>query len=84
MRTSGTLRVIFNTWLFPGMSIEKPSENTVRLTGMEDGQLKVFLIKGSAKDAKELFSALNSRLKSKDDSISEEPKVKKSSFDVSA
>ena len=33
MRTSGSLRVILNTPVYRGMSVENPTERTVRLTG---------------------------------------------------
>ena len=62
MRTVGSLRVIMNTKVYHGMSVEKPNEKSVRLTGMDDGVVKVFLINGSPKDADALHCALKSRL----------------------
>merc|ERR1712141_559426 len=62
MRTIGSLRVILNTKVYHGMSVEKPNEKSVRLTGMDDGVVKVFLIVGSPKDADALHCALKSRL----------------------
>ena len=62
MRTLGSLRVILNTKVYHGMSVEKPNEKSVRLTGMEDGVAKVFLITASPKDTNALHSALKSRL----------------------
>lgn len=62
MRTVGSLRVILNTKVYHGMSVEKPNEKSVRLTGMDDGVVKVFLIYGSPKDADALHCALKSRL----------------------
>ena len=44
------------------MSVEKPNEKSVRLTGMDDGAVKVFLITCSPKDADALHCALKSRL----------------------
>ena len=43
MRTAGSLRVILNTKLFAGMSIESPSEKNIRMTGM-DGEGQVWII----------------------------------------
>ena len=36
MRTAGSLRVILNSKIFPGMTVEKPTEKNVRLTAMDD------------------------------------------------
>ena len=44
------------------MSVEKPNEKSVRLTGMDDGAVKVFLVTSSPKDADALHCALKSRL----------------------
>ena len=62
MRTIGSLRVILNTKVYHGMSVEKPNEKSVRLTGMDDGAVKVFLVTSSPKDADALHCALKSRL----------------------
>jgi len=62
MRTVGSLRVILNTQVYHGMSVEKPNEKSIRLTGMEDGEVKVFLISASPKDTDALHCALKSRL----------------------
>jgi len=62
MRTIGSLRVILNTKVYHGMSVEKPNEKSVRLTGMDDVGVKVFLIVSSPKDATALHCALKSRL----------------------
>ena len=62
MRTVGSLRVILNTKVYHGMSVEKPNEKSIRLTGMEDGEVKVFLITASSKDTDALHCALKSRL----------------------
>ena len=64
MRTGGSLRVILNTKLYPGMTMENPTEKNIRLTGYDEcGQVKVFLISGSSKDIGSLFSALKDRQK---------------------
>lgn len=64
MRTGGSLRVILNTKLFQGMSVEKPSDKSIRLTGMDeqDKAIKVFLVTGAVKDVGTLYTALASRL----------------------
>ena len=57
MRREGTLRVILNTKLFAGMSVESPSEKNIRMTGMDgEGQARIFLIGGSAKGRVRLTS----------------------------
>ena len=61
MRANGSLRVILNTKLFAGMSIERPSEKNVRLTGYDEGQVKVFLITGGQKDIAQLSDKLLNR-----------------------
>ena len=63
MRTVGSLRVILNTKVYHGMSVEKPNEKSVRLTGLDDeGVVKVFLVYSSPKDTEALHCALKSRL----------------------
>jgi len=63
MRTVGSLRVILNTKVYHGMSVEKPNEKSVRLTGIDDGGVvKVFLVTSSPKDTDALHCALKSRL----------------------
>ena len=62
MRTAASLRVILNTKLFAGMSIESPSEKNIRMTGMDgEGQARIFLIGGSAKDIGRLFALVKER-----------------------
>ena len=74
MRTSGVLRVILNTPLFPGMSVEKPSEKTIRLTGTDEGEVKIFLISAAPRDIQDLYSAMLSRQRN---SQPDEPPAKK-------
>ncbi len=61
MRTAGSLRVILNTPIFAGMTLEAPTEKTVQLTGSDDGSVKVFLVTAAANDAAALFAALSKR-----------------------
>ena len=45
MRTQGSLRVVLNTKVFVGMTIERASPKSVRVTALdEDGLVKIFLI----------------------------------------
>ena len=63
MRTMGSLKVILNTKVYKGMSVEQPNEKSVRMTGMDEaGAVKVFLVMCSPKDASALYKALKSRL----------------------
>merc|ERR1712087_644786 len=66
MRTAGSLRVILNSKIFPGMTVEKPTEKNVRLTAMDDQNpgLRVFLVSGSPKDIRTLYVAINHRIES--------------------
>ena len=63
MRTMGSLKVILNTKVYHGMTVEQPNEKSVRLTGLDEtGAVKVFLVVTSPKDANALHKALMSRL----------------------
>ena len=63
MRTAGSLRVILNSPLFPGMTLERPTEKMVRLAGRDgEGAVKIFLVTGAAKDAQRLYTAMEKRL----------------------
>ena len=45
MRTQGSLRVILNTKIWPGMTIERASQKSLRITATDsDEGVKVFLI----------------------------------------
>jgi len=62
MRTVGSLRVVLNTKLFPNMKCEKANEKNVRISAMEENDLKIFLISGSPKDADKIYTALEYRI----------------------
>ncbi|CAH1776270.1 unnamed protein product [Owenia fusiformis] len=63
MRTQGTLCVILNTNLWPGMMVEKASVKSVKITAIVDGEVRIFLIMTSHKDADQLFQAIDWRVK---------------------
>ena len=45
MRTQGSLRVVLNTKIWPGMTVERASQKSIRITAVgDDGSIKVFLI----------------------------------------
>ncbi|GFY42657.1 ran-binding protein 3 [Trichonephila inaurata madagascariensis] len=76
MRIHGSLRVVLNTKVWAGMSVEHPSKKTVRLTAYDPQGVKVFLVMAQPKDAEQLFNALDWRvatLKNQDVSSSKEP-----------
>lgn len=75
MRTTGSLRVILNTPIFSNMSVEKATEKSIRMTGMDEGNVKIFLVTASSKDIAELYRALKARLERAQDC---EPPKKKS------
>jgi len=62
MRTVGSLRVVLNTKLFPNMICEKANEKNVRISAMEDNEVKIFLVSGSPKDADKIYTALERRI----------------------
>ena len=63
MRTHGSLRVILNTKIWPGMAVERASPKGVRITAMDpDGGIKVYLIMANPKDAEQIFSAIDWRV----------------------
>ena len=66
MRATGSLRVVLNTKLWPGMVVEKVSSKSVRLTAMDanSGEILVFLIMASPKDADFLYNYMESRVAS--------------------
>ena len=44
------------------MSVESPSEKNIRMTGMDgEGQARIFLIGGAAKDVGRLFALMKER-----------------------
>jgi len=62
MRTVGSLRVILNTKLWADMIYEKADEKKVRISAFDEGEVKIFLIASSPKDAEKLFTALEYRI----------------------
>ncbi|KAL3243390.1 hypothetical protein MRX96_020603 [Rhipicephalus microplus] len=64
MRTQGSLRVILNTKVWSGMVVEHPSSKTVRTSAIDPDGIRVYLIQANAKDAEQLYSALECRVAS--------------------
>ncbi|XP_062618638.1 ran-binding protein 3-like isoform X1 [Saccostrea cucullata] len=63
MRTIGSLRVILNTKIWPGMTIERASNRSVRITATDGGEgVKVFLIMTSPKDSENILRAVDWRI----------------------
>jgi len=62
MRTVGSLRVILNTKLWADMICEKADEKKVRISAFDEGEVKIFLVSTSPKDADKLFTALEYRI----------------------
>ncbi|UYV64094.1 RANBP3 [Cordylochernes scorpioides] len=62
MRTQGSLRLILNTKVWAGMTVERPSTKTVRLTAIDTEGVRVFLVVATPKDAEQLFNALDWRV----------------------
>ncbi|XP_068081529.1 ran-binding protein 3 [Anabrus simplex] len=65
IRATGSLRVVLNTLIWPGMVAERPSSKSVRLTAMDNtGQIKVFLVMAGPKEADQLHQVLQNRVAS--------------------
>ncbi|XP_048762520.1 ran-binding protein 3-like isoform X2 [Ostrea edulis] len=63
MRTHGSLRVILNTKIWPGMTIERASNKSVRITATDGAEgIKVFLIMTSPKDSENILRAVDWRI----------------------
>ncbi|XP_045158303.2 ran-binding protein 3-like [Mercenaria mercenaria] len=62
MRTQGSLRLILNTKIWPGMTVERASQKSVRVTGTDGDHVKVFLIITNPKDSENLLRALDWRV----------------------
>ncbi|KAL5021233.1 hypothetical protein ScPMuIL_000388 [Solemya velum] len=63
MRTQGSLRVILNTKIWAGMTVERASQKSVRLTATDsDEGVKVFLIVTNPKDTENLLRAVDWRI----------------------
>merc|ERR1719244_219219 len=62
MRTTGNMRVVLNTKLWPDMICEKANEKNVRISALDEGEVKIFLIACSIKEAEKLFTALEYRI----------------------
>jgi len=79
MRTVGSLRVVLNTKLWGNMICEKANEKNVRISAMEESDVKIFLIACSPKDADKLFTALEYRISQlkADNDVDTEPPEKK-------
>ena len=63
MRTSGSLRVVLNTKIWPEMMIERASPKSIRVSAMdaEEG-VKIYLIMANLKDADQIYTAIDSRV----------------------
>lgn len=63
MRTQGSLRLILNTKVWPGMTVMRASQKSVRLTATDgDDGVKVFLLITNPKDNENILRALDWRI----------------------
>ncbi|KAK7501509.1 hypothetical protein BaRGS_00007313, partial [Batillaria attramentaria] len=63
MRTQGSLRVILNTKIWPGMNVERASTKAIRITATDTDQaVRVFLIVTNPKDSENLLRAIDWRV----------------------
>lgn len=62
-RTSGSLRVVLNTQIWPEMVVEKANEKSIRITALDaNGEIKVFLVMSNIEDSNRLYTHLQNRL----------------------
>lgn len=62
-RTSGNLRLLLNTKIWPDMIAERPSPKSLRLTAMDNnGQIKIFLAMSRPDDINIIYNALSKRI----------------------
>ena len=47
MRLDKSFRVILNSPIFPKMTVERPTDRSVRFGAQDDSQLRIFIIKVS-------------------------------------
>ncbi|ELU07305.1 hypothetical protein CAPTEDRAFT_48335, partial [Capitella teleta] len=63
MRTQGSLRLVMNTKIWPGMTVQRASPKSLRISAVDqDEGVKIFLITASPKDSDQIFSAIDSRI----------------------
>jgi len=62
VRTSGNMRVVLNTKLWSDMICEKANEKNIRISALDEGEVKIFLIACSIKEAEKLYTALEYRI----------------------
>lgn len=63
MRTQGSLRLILNTKVWPGMTVMRASQKSIRLTATDgDEGVKVFLLVTNPKDNENILRALDWRI----------------------
>lgn len=74
-RTSGNLRVLLNTKVWPGMVVEKSSQKSLRLTAIDssDGQIKIFLAMARPDDISSLNTALKKRIAAEKERVQSQP-----------
>ena len=62
VRTTGSLRVILNTKIWPGMWVNRASTKSIRLSAMDNDTIKIYLITTGLNDTDKLYKALSSRV----------------------
>ena len=78
MRTNGNMRVVLNSKLCSNMICEKASERSLRISALDEGEVKIFLIScAGKKEADMIYQAVDFRIKQlieneKDDDEEEE------------
>ncbi|KAK6188407.1 hypothetical protein SNE40_004585 [Patella caerulea] len=75
MRTQGSLRVILNTPIWCGMTVERASPKSVRITATDgDDGVKIFVIMSNPKDSENLLRAIEWRIQRLKSSEENKPK----------
>ncbi|XP_001607745.2 ran-binding protein 3 isoform X3 [Nasonia vitripennis] len=63
-RAAGTQRLVLNTKVWPGMTVERAGPKSLRLTAMDvQGDIRIFVVQAAQKEVEQLHNLLMQRLK---------------------
>ena len=62
MHTSDSMEVVLSSELWPDMICEKPDEENIHISMLDEGEVEIFLITCSIKEAETLYTTLEYRI----------------------
>lgn len=63
-RAAGTQRLVLNTKVWPGMTVERAGPKSIRLTAVDaQGEIRIFVVQANQKEVEQLHNLLLQRLK---------------------